>query len=83
MDRLKFSIDPGGPKWPRRVTVYSHVGTGGFGEGVPSANQWDHKKSAYNAKTQAYLVVFVEESSSWDCILEQGCDFEHLSPKWD
>jgi hypothetical protein len=81
LDHLKYSIDPGGPKWPRRVTVYSHVGTGGFGEGVMSANQWDHKQSAYNANTHAVLVVVVEESSSWNYILKLGCEFEHSIPK--
>ena len=70
LDHLKFSTSPGDPKWPRRVTIYSHAGTGGFGEGVSSANQWDHRQSAYNVKTQADSTVVVEESSSWDCILE-------------
>ena len=70
LDHLKFSIDLGGPGWLRTVTVYSHAATGDFGEGVPSINQWDHKQSTYNAKTQADSVVVVEESSSWDCILE-------------
>jgi hypothetical protein len=36
---LKFSIDQGGPGWLRRVIVYSHVGTGDFGEGVLSVDQ--------------------------------------------
>jgi hypothetical protein len=58
------------PKWPRRVTVDSPTGTGGFGEEAPSANQYDHKKSSYNVKTQADSVVVGEDSSSWDCILE-------------
>jgi hypothetical protein len=49
-DHLKSSIDPVGPGWLRKVTVYSHVGIGDFGEGVPSANQWDHKKYAYNMR---------------------------------
>jgi hypothetical protein len=31
LDHLKSSKDPRDPKWLRRVTVYSHVGTGGFG----------------------------------------------------
>ena len=81
MDHLKSLIDPGGPKWLRRVTVYSHAGTSGFGERVPSSNQWDHKQSTYNVKTQANFLVVVEESSSWDCILEQGSEVEHSSPK--
>ena len=83
MDHLKSSTDLGGPKWPRRVTVYSHAGTSGFGEGAPSTNQWGHKQSTYNAKTQADSVVVVEESSSWDCILELGREFENSSPKQD
>ena len=49
-DHLKSSTDPGGPKWLRKVIVYLHVGTGDFGEGVPSVDQWDHKQFAYNAK---------------------------------
>ena len=64
MDHLKSSTDLGGPKWPRRVIVYSHAGIGGFGEGVPLANQWDHKESTYNAKIQADSMVFVEASKS-------------------
>jgi len=70
LDCLKSSTILRDPKWPRRVTIYSHGGTGGFGEGVPSATWWDRKQSAYNAKTQADSVVVVEESNSWDCILE-------------
>jgi hypothetical protein len=62
-DHLKSSTDPGGPGWLRKVTVYSHAGTGDFGEGVPSINQWDHKQSAYNEKIQAYSVVEVEASN--------------------
>ena len=63
-DCLKSSTDLGGPKWLRKVTVYSHAGTGGFGEGVPSENQWDHKQSAYNAKTKVDSVAVVEGSNS-------------------
>jgi hypothetical protein len=33
-DHLKSSTDQGGLGWLRRVTVYSHVGTSDFGEGV-------------------------------------------------
>jgi hypothetical protein len=50
LDHLKSLIDLGGPEWLRKVIVYSHVGIGDFGEGVPSVNQWDHKQSTYNAK---------------------------------
>jgi hypothetical protein len=35
---LKSSIDPGGPGWLRKVTVYSHASTGGFGKGVSLEN---------------------------------------------
>jgi hypothetical protein len=63
-DLLKFLTYPGGPGWLRRVTVYSHVGTSDFGEGVPSVNQWDHKKFSYNAKIWVDSVVGVEESNS-------------------
>ena len=63
-DHLKFSTDQGGLGWLRRVTVYSHVGTGDFGEGVPSVDQWDHKQLAYNAKIRADSVVGVEASNS-------------------
>ena len=70
MDHSKSLTDPGDPKWPRRVTVYSHVGTGGFGEGAPLTNQWDHKQSTYNVKTRVDSVVVGEDSSSWDYILE-------------
>ena len=64
LDHLKFSTDQGGPGWLRRETVYSHVGIGDFGEGVPSANQWDHKNSAYNVRIRADSVVVVEASNS-------------------
>jgi hypothetical protein len=63
-DHLKFSTDPGGPGWLRKVTVYSHAGTGDFGGEVPSVNQWDHKQFAYNAKIWADSVVGVEASNS-------------------
>ena len=63
-DHLKSSTDQGVPGWLRRVTFYSHVSTGDFGEGVPSVNQWDHKKSAYNAKIREDSVVVVEVSNS-------------------
>ena len=63
-DHLKFSTNPGGPGWLRKVVVYSHVGTGDFGEGVSSVDQWDHKQFAYYAKIQADSVVGVEASNS-------------------
>jgi hypothetical protein len=63
-DHLRFLIDQGGPGWLRRVTVYSHVGTSDFGEGVPSVDQWDHKKFAYNVKIRTDSVAGVEESNS-------------------
>jgi hypothetical protein len=69
-DRLKSSTNLRGPKWLKKVTVYSHASIGGFGEGVPLENQWDHKQSAYNVKTQEDSVVVVEESNSCDCILK-------------
>jgi hypothetical protein len=37
-DHLKFLIDSRGPGWLRKVTVYSHAGTGDFGGEVPSVN---------------------------------------------
>jgi hypothetical protein len=64
LDHLKSSIDPRGPGWLRKVTFYSHAGTGDFREGFPSANQWDHKQSAYNARIQVDSVVGVEASNS-------------------
>jgi hypothetical protein len=63
-DHLKSSTDLGDPGWLRKVTVYSHVGTGDFGEGVSSANQWDHKQSAYNVRIWADSVVGMETSNS-------------------
>jgi hypothetical protein len=63
-DHLKSSIDQGGPGWLRRVIVYSHVGIGDFGDGVPLVDQWDHKKFAYNVKIWADSVVGVEASNS-------------------
>ena len=63
-DHLKSLTDQGGPGWLRRVTVYSHVGTGDFGEGVPLVDQWDHKQFAYNAKIWADSIVGVEASNS-------------------
>jgi hypothetical protein len=63
-DHLKSSIDQGGLGWLRRVTVYSHVGTSDFGEGVLLVDQWDHKQFAYNAKIWAGSVVGVEASNS-------------------
>ena len=64
LDHLKSSIDLGGPKWLRKVTIYSHAGTDDFGEVVPLTNQWDHKQSAYNVKIQVDAVVGVEASNS-------------------
>jgi hypothetical protein len=81
LDHLKSLTDPGGPGWLRKVIVYSYVGTGDFGEGVPLANQWDHKQSAYNARIQADLVVGVEENNSEGCTLQRGCGVEKSSPK--
>jgi hypothetical protein len=63
-DHLKFLIDLGGLGWLRRVNVYSHVGTSNIEEGVPSVDQWDHKKFAYNAKIWADLFIGVEASNS-------------------
>jgi hypothetical protein len=80
-DHLKFLTDTGGPRWLRRVTVYSHVGTGDFWEGVSLVDQWDHKQFAYNAKIRVDSVVGVEASNSYGFTLEQGHGVEHLSPK--
>jgi hypothetical protein len=61
-DHLKSSTNQGGLGWLRRVTVYSHVGTGDFREGVPLVDQWDHKQFAYNAKIRADSVVEASNS---------------------
>jgi hypothetical protein len=63
-DNLKYLTDQGGPGWLRRVTFYSHVGTGDFGEEVLSVDQWDHKRFEYNAKIWVDSIVGVEASNS-------------------
>jgi cytosine/uracil/thiamine/allantoin permease len=63
-DHLKFSTDPRGPGWLRKVIVCSHAGTSDFGGEVLSVNQWDHKQFAHNAKIWSNSVVGVEASNS-------------------
>ena len=63
-DHLKSSTYLGGPRWLRKVIVYSHASTDDFGGGVSSANLWDHKQFAYNVKIWADLVFGVEASNS-------------------
>jgi hypothetical protein len=63
LDHLKFLENQGGLGWLKRVTIYSRVGTGDFGEGVSSVDQWDHKQFAYNVKIWADSVVDVEASN--------------------